>query len=206
MARVSGFGALGSWRRGLATASPLCGCELEEVMGGTDHGPFLSDVAEAAEEELSKASCRLDVTEHRLDDLLAQAVSASVPGSAQLGGHGGDARSLAGTPFAGGIAGAVSGPARGEIGGDAALGEKGEVRLVAIAGIGGEFLGASPQVMPDRLDQRDEGAAVGSIGLNTLGEDDLMRAVDGNLGVVALNDAVGSLQDTAVGVREVALR
>ena len=67
-------------------ASPLGGCEFEEVIGGADHGPFLSDLCEGSEEELPEASCRLDVTEYRLDDLLAQAVSAAVAGTARLGG------------------------------------------------------------------------------------------------------------------------
>src|SRR4029434_9278433 len=154
MARAGVLWASGLWRVSLVMASPLGCCKLEEVVGGTDHGPLVSDLGEAAEEELSEASCRLDVTEDRLDDLLAQAVSAAVAGAAQLGGHGGDARSLASAPFAGGIAGAMTGPAGGEIGGDAAPGEEGEVGLVAIAGIGGEFLGAGPQVAADRLDHR----------------------------------------------------
>jgi hypothetical protein len=54
-------------------------------VGGADHRPFLSDLAEAAEEELSEASRRLDLTEHRLDDLLAQAVPGQ-PQSVAAGG------------------------------------------------------------------------------------------------------------------------
>src|SRR6266852_4764108 len=52
-------------------------CELEEVVGGADHRPFGRHFLDAAHEELPEASCRLDLTEHRLDDLLAQAVAAA---------------------------------------------------------------------------------------------------------------------------------
>ena len=75
MLRAGGFGDRGRLRRSLVMTSPGVGCELEEVVGGADHGPFLSDLFEAAEEELAEASCGFDLTEDRLDDLLSQSVS-----------------------------------------------------------------------------------------------------------------------------------
>jgi len=60
---------------------------LEEVVGGADHGPFAPDLIEATQEELAEASGVLDLSEHRLDHLLAQAVTAAPPGSPQPLGH-----------------------------------------------------------------------------------------------------------------------
>jgi hypothetical protein len=40
-------------------------------MGGADQRPFVFDLLEAAEEELSEPSCSLDLPKDWLDDLLA---------------------------------------------------------------------------------------------------------------------------------------
>src|SRR5579883_3511517 len=85
-------------------ASPCRLCELEQIVGGADHRPFLSDLVEAAEQELSKASGRFDLAEHRLDDLLSEAISAAPAGAAELRCHGGDARALARSALAGRVA------------------------------------------------------------------------------------------------------
>src|SRR3954451_17457003 len=69
------------------TRSPACHCELEKVVGGADHGPFAPDLIEAAQEELAEASGMLDLSEHRLDHLLSQPVTAAPPGSPQPLGH-----------------------------------------------------------------------------------------------------------------------
>src|SRR3954447_18608421 len=61
------------------TRSPACHCELEKVVGGADHGPFAPDLIEAAQEELAEASGMLDLSEHRLDHLLALPVNAAPP-------------------------------------------------------------------------------------------------------------------------------
>ena len=52
-----------------------------------DHGPFAPDLIEAAQEELAEASGMLDLSEHRLDHLLAQPVTAAPPDSPQPLGH-----------------------------------------------------------------------------------------------------------------------
>src|SRR5690348_3376299 len=134
--------------------------ELEEVMGGADHRPFSPDRVEAAQKELSEGSGCFDLAEDRLDDLLAQSVSAAPPGAAELGRHRGDARAFARLALAGWVAATVARPARCEIGGDAPPGEKGEVGLVAIAGIGRELLRLVLDIAPDRRDERHERAAV----------------------------------------------
>ena len=71
----------GSWRRARRSmVSSCCGCELEEVVGGADQGPFVSDLVEAAQEELSEGAGGLDLAEDRFNDLLSQAISAAPPG------------------------------------------------------------------------------------------------------------------------------
>ena len=67
--------------------SCCCPVQLEEVVDGADHCPLGSDVVETAEEELAEASGLLDLSEHRLDDLLAQPVSRSPSGPADRVGH-----------------------------------------------------------------------------------------------------------------------
>src|SRR5712691_582509 len=106
-------------------------CELEEVVGGADHRPFGRHFLDAAHEELPEASCRLDLTEHRLDDLLAQAVAAAPTAAFEPALHrlGQRAERLA---F--GIA-RMLGPGDGDVACDAALREGREIRLRAIAGI-----------------------------------------------------------------------
>src|SRR5579885_3265771 len=197
-----GAGRRSRWVMG----SRICPCELEEVVGGTDHRPFLPDLWKPAEEALPEAPCRLDLTEHRLDDLLAQAVSAAPPGASELGGHGGEARARLDRPLAGGVAAAVARAARREPGGDAALGEESGIGLVAIAGVGGEFVRVGLEVAPNGLDQRHERAAIGRVRLHVLRNNDLMRAIDRDLCVVPLDHAVAGLLDAAVGIGEVALR
>jgi len=70
---------------------PLClSCclvELEDVVGGADHGPFASDLVEPSEEELSEASGLLDLTEYRLGGLFSQPISATSPSASDLVGH-----------------------------------------------------------------------------------------------------------------------
>ena len=61
--------------------------ELAEVMGQADEAPFVADVVEAAQQELSEAAGVLDLAEHGFDDLLAQAVAAAPAGALELDRH-----------------------------------------------------------------------------------------------------------------------
>ena len=70
-------------------ASPCGVGQLEQIMDGTNHRPLASDVVKAAQQELSEASGLLDLSEHRLDDLLAQAVAAAPASTLELHRHGG---------------------------------------------------------------------------------------------------------------------
>ena len=66
--------------------------------------------------------------------------------------------------------------------------------------------GLAPERGGGGREQRHEAGLVGAVGGQALGGDDLMRGVDRDLAVVALDEAVPGLHDPAVGVGEVALR
>ena len=61
--------------------------ELCDVVGGADQRPLCLHGLKAAQQELSKSSCLLDVPEHRLHDLLSQSVPAAITGALQLLPH-----------------------------------------------------------------------------------------------------------------------
>src|SRR5215207_5803757 len=65
-----------------------CGpCELGEVVAGADQRPFGLHFLDASEQELCKPSCLLDLSEHRLDDLLPEPVATPPPGPPELIAH-----------------------------------------------------------------------------------------------------------------------
>src|SRR5580658_11346305 len=134
--------------------------ELEQIVGGADHGPLGSDLVEAAQEELAEASGMFDMAEHRFNDLLSQAVTAAPAGELEFSGHGGLARSFGPAPRTGSMFLAVACPARSQIGGDPAAGEMGQVVLVAVSGVGGDFLGIGPQHRTDVGEQRRQRAGI----------------------------------------------
>src|SRR6266852_1340962 len=110
-------------------------------MGNAEQAPFMPDVVEATQQELSEAARVLDLAEHRLDDLLAQSIPTTAAGALELARHRRD--QAAQPPLAlidrGGAAMLL--PAGGDVGGDAALGEAGNVGFGTVAGIGGSFVG-----------------------------------------------------------------
>src|SRR5215208_6744145 len=114
MSFFDGLSVLSNWCRGEGVASRGCLCELEQVVGRADHRPFASDLIKTPEKELSETSGVFDLTEHRLDDLLAQSISAAAPSSFELSRHGGDARSGTPSALSGRVAAAVACPAWGE--------------------------------------------------------------------------------------------
>ena len=63
-------------------------CELGEVVGGADQRPFCLHFVDPAQQELTEASCLLDLPEHRLDHLLEQPIAAAIAGAPALGGGG----------------------------------------------------------------------------------------------------------------------
>ena len=80
-----------------------------------------------------------------------------------------------------------------------------EIASGAEARVGGDFFGIGAKRSACRGEQRPEAARVGRAGLHALRDNDLMRTVDGNLGVVACDDAALGRLNTAVGIGEVAL-
>ncbi len=56
-----------------AKESPLSASsrELAEIVGDADHGPLTLYLFDAAQEELTEASCLFYLSEDRLDDLLS---------------------------------------------------------------------------------------------------------------------------------------
>ena len=89
-------------------------------MGGADQRPFVLHLLEAAEEELPKAACPLDLPEDGLDHLLAQSVAAAAAGASEPQAHGRDQRASALHFAAVGVLGAAGGdvaadPAPGEV-------------------------------------------------------------------------------------------
>src|SRR5229473_1655629 len=59
----------------VAVSVGLCESEqLEEVVGGADHGPLGPAFLDAAPQELAEAACLFDLSEHRFHHLLSQSV------------------------------------------------------------------------------------------------------------------------------------
>ncbi len=125
-------------------ASPGCVGELEEVVGGADHGPLASRLFEAVQAEPSEAPGPLDLPKHGLDDLLSEAVSAVPAGALEPGRHGGDARALGGASLVDRVSLLMRASSRCEMGAGASPSETGEVGLGADAGVAGDLLRVAP--------------------------------------------------------------
>src|SRR5258707_4916622 len=96
-------------------------------MGGADQGPFGPHFLDASQQELPEASGLLDLSEHRLDDLLSEPVSTSPSCPLELVAHGlgerpGDLAFAVGRMF---------GPSGCEVRGDAALSQGLEIGLAS---------------------------------------------------------------------------
>src|SRR4029077_18615912 len=68
-----------AWRRviccSVAASGGLCESEqLQEIVGGADHGPLGTYFLDAAQQELAEAASLFDLSEHRLHHLLSQSV------------------------------------------------------------------------------------------------------------------------------------
>src|SRR5689334_16880332 len=185
--------------------SPCGVCELEQVVGGADHCPFLSDLVEPAEKELAKAPGMLDLTEHRLGNLLAQPIATAPARAFELCGHGSNTRSTAPT-LATAVGLAVPYPARGDVAVDPAACEVEEIFFRAEASVSGNFLWVGAKYGAHRGQQRFESTGIGRAGLQPLGDDDLMRGIYCYLGIVAGNYARFGGLDPAIRISEVALR
>src|SRR5277367_4194585 len=93
-----------------------------------------------------------------------------------------------------------------DIAADAALSQSFEVGFAAIPGVGRSLLRLAAQIGLDAVEQRHQLVLVTHLCDQVVRDDDLGLAVDGGLGVIALDEAVLGLQDAALGIGEVALR
>ena len=120
---------------GVVGMTSPCGVgQFEQIMDGANHRPLASDLVETPQQELPEASGLLDLSEHRLDDLLALPVAATPAGALELPCHGGLARPFRPLSRTRRMLLAVARPSRGEVASDAAASEMAEVLLVAVAG------------------------------------------------------------------------
>src|SRR6516225_8199932 len=71
-------------------------------MSGTDQRPFGPHLLDSPQQKLAERSGLLDLSEHRLDHLLAQAIAAAIAGAPELGAHPGDQRAGLCPPLCGG--------------------------------------------------------------------------------------------------------
>src|SRR5690606_19830608 len=74
-----------------------------------------------------------------------------------------------------------------------------------VPGVGGGRLGNGAAVVDDSIEHRREMPDVRRLVRHALGDDDLVRLVDGELDVVGLHESAVTLHDATVGVGEVAL-
>src|SRR6185312_8580154 len=143
-------------------------CELDEVVGGADQRPLGPHFLDAPQQELAEAPCLLDLSEHRLDDLLPQPIPASPSSPLELGAHRQGERAALAAPFRWAI-----GTPRGDAGGDAARAECREVGLAQIAAVGRYLDRRAAQVGGDVVDERHDLPVIARRLDQAVGEDDL---------------------------------
>ena len=125
--------------------------EFGEVVRGADQRPLGLHFFEAAQKELPEPSCLFDLTEDRLDDLLAQPVTAAPSHPLQLVPHGLGQRSREMSFTLGRVLGA---PGR-KVSPDTARGQGSEVGLAAVSCIGGDLFGTpAAKMVFGGVDQR----------------------------------------------------
>src|SRR5208282_2048031 len=129
----------------------------------------------------------LDLTEHWLDDLLAQSVAAAATGPLELGGHVGDPAAGPGSASLNRGRGAVPLAAGRDVALDAAPRHGAQIGLGAVAGIGRSLIGVFARVRLDGIEQRRQLRLVGRRVGQAMGYDDLPMAIDCGPGVVALD-------------------
>ena len=66
--RILGFG---TFRSRIRWRSPIRAGQLQHIVRRAQEAPLAADFFDSAEQELPEAPRKFDVTEHRLDDLLA---------------------------------------------------------------------------------------------------------------------------------------
>ena len=80
-----------------------------------------------------------------------------------------------------------------------------KVPLAGKAGVTGDLARLAPEMGVDAVHERHQGAVVGGVGDEPVSHNHLVRGVDRDLSVVALNEPIVGGQDAAVWIGEVAL-
>ena len=158
--------------------------ELQDVVGDADDAPFGGDLLDPAQRELAKAARLLDLSEHRLGQLLAQGIGAVVAAGLDLFAHRGDARAAAFSRAG------VFGPPGRDIGVDPAFLQRREVGVGAVAGVGRKLRRSAAQIGFDRVGDRRQVMLIALPGVEAMGDDQLRRRIDRRLRVVALTEPV----------------
>ena len=121
------------------------------------------------------------LTKDRLDDLLAQSVTAASSCPLQLLPHG-LGQGPAEVPF---DACRVLGASSCEIGGDAPSSQAGQIGFAAVTGVGRGFFGPPAKMVGGGLDQWQELIVVTHTRRQLMRHDDLRLSINGGLGIVS---------------------
>jgi hypothetical protein len=173
---------------------------------GADHRPFGLHLLDSPQEELAEPSRLLDLSEYRLDHLLAQAVAAAMAGAPEPAGHPGEKRAGFGRPLRGSGLAAVLLSSGCDVAFDPSPAQRAKIGGRAVACIGRYFVRIAAQIGLDSIEQRSELVLIAAIVAERVRHNDLRVSVDRGLCIVALDVAVLGLEDAAFGIGEVALR
>src|SRR5215472_7523003 len=154
--------------------SPCGFGQLEQVVDGTNHRPFASDLVEPTQQKLPEPPGLLNLSEHRFDNLFAQPVATAPAGALELRRHGSLARSLRPSSRTGRMLLTMAGSSRSDVGGDATASEMLEVLFVAVASVCRKLFGVGAQHRANIGKQAGQSAGVCRTRLQMLGDDDLM--------------------------------
>jgi hypothetical protein len=156
-------------------------------VGGADHRPFGPHFLDPPQQELAELSRLFDLSEHRLDHLLAQPVTAAMAGTSEPGRHPGEQRAGLGRPLGGGGPGSVLLSSGRDVALDPPPAERAKIGRRAVAGIGRCFVRIAAQIGLDAVEQRSQLRLIVAVVAERMRDDDLLLRVDRGLRVVALD-------------------
>src|ERR1700680_4453070 len=187
----------------LASSGSVCeGEQLQEVVGGADHGPFGAHFLYAPQQELAEAASLFDLSEHRFHHLLSQSVGCFEAAVVDLLSHPLGQRSA---DFSVRCCRVLGASGR-DIAVNAVCFERFEIGFAAVAGVRRGLIRLAAEIVLDGLDQGHQLALIVAALRQFVRDNDLGACVDGGLGIVGLNEAILRLHDAAFRIGEVALR
>src|SRR5258707_424813 len=187
----------------VAGSGGVCeGEQLQEVVGGADHGPFGTHFLDAAQQELAEAACLFDLSEHRFHHLLSQSVGRFEAAIVDLLSHPLGQRSA---DFS--VLGCrVLGTSGRDIAVDTVCFQRCEIGFAAVTGVRRGLRWLAAEIILDGLDQGHQLALIVATLLQFVRDNDLGACVNGGLCVIGLIEAILRLHDAAFRIGEVALR